>query len=82
MSKSGELVVHTAVDEIINCHVNAPPSPDHLPMHVMDLTHALLPKIAGSMPACCTLADLMVACYKLGMSRALASVAAGLEGQR
>jgi hypothetical protein len=48
----------------------------------MDLAHALLPRLAGSKAACCTLADLLTATYQLGMSRALASVAAGLEGTR
>jgi hypothetical protein len=48
----------------------------------MDLVHALLPRLAGSTAACCTLADLLTATYQLGMSRAMASVAAGLEGER
>lgn len=81
MSLANEQVIHDTINKILRCEVTPYGSPDHLPMHFMDLAHALLPRIGGSKAACCTLADLLTAAYQLGMSRALASVAAGLEEQ-
>jgi hypothetical protein len=81
MSQSNEQIVHNAVNDIANCNILPHAGSNSLSTHMMDLAHALLPRIAGSTPACCTLADLLTATYQLGMSRALASVAAGLEGK-
>lgn len=82
MSQANELIVHNTINDVLACNVRPASVPDHLPVHFMDLAHALLPRLAGSKAACCTLADLLTATYQLGMSRALASVAAGLEGKR
>jgi hypothetical protein len=82
MSQSNEQIVHNAVNAVCLCEVDPCAAPVNLPTHVMDLAHALLPRLSGSAAACCTLADLLTATYQLGMSRALASVAAGLEGTR
>lgn len=82
MPKSAELIVHETIDQIVNCHITLREASGNLPMHFMELAHALLPRVAGSKASCCTLADLLTAAYQLGMSRALASVAAGLGGER
>jgi hypothetical protein len=82
MSQGNEMIVHNAVNAVCGCDVPPYTAPGNLPTLVMDLAHALLPRLAGSKAACCTLADLLTATYQLGMSRALASVAAGLEGTR
>lgn len=82
MSYTNEMIVHVTVNAICNCEVGPTDAPGNLSTHFMDLAHALLPRLAGSKAACCTLADLLTACYQLGMSRALASVAAGLEVQQ
>lgn len=82
MARENEQIIHDAVNRICNCEVESYGSPVNLPTHFMDLAHALLPRLSGSKASCCTLADLLTACYQLGMSRALASVAAGLEGSK
>jgi hypothetical protein len=82
MSQSNEMIVHNVVNDIANCNIRVSGCHPNLSTHMMDLAHALLPRIAGSKPACCTLADLLTATYQLGMSRALASVAAGIGGER
>lgn len=79
MSLANEQVVHNAVNAIAYSEVAPYAAPVNLPTHMMDLAHAILPRLAGSKAACCTLADLLTATYQLGMSRALASVAAGLD---
>jgi hypothetical protein len=82
MSAASRQIVHDAVNAICNCEVGHYAAPNNLPTHFMDLAHALLPRVQGCAASCCTLADLLTAAYQLGMSRALASVAAGLEGDR
>lgn len=78
MSAGSRQIVHNVINDILECKVNPPANPEGLRLLVLGNAHELLRRVQGCAAECCTLADLMTACYQLGMSRALASVAAGL----